>query len=86
MLTFDLNFDLLMTVFEIPLTLTRICYFAILERTWDCPQPICPLIAIKLRNKDELKVWDFPNPTIPEFTTLGHILTFPGQVKQKKTF
>ena len=40
------------------------------------------LIAIQLINKHERKVWDILNPTIPVFTTLGHILTSTGQVKQ----
>ena len=47
------------------------------------PRLVCPLIEIELRNKDKRKDRDVLNLTIPDFTTLGHILTFPGQVKQK---
>ena len=69
------------------LTLARTSYFAILDRTWGVPPPppqlVCPLIEIELRNKDKRKDRDVLNLTIPDFTTLGHILTFPGQVKQK---
>ena len=69
------------------LTLVRTCYFAILDRTWGgggChPRLVCPLIEKELRNKNKRKDRDVLNLTIPDFTTLGHILTFPGQVKQK---
>ena len=61
-------------------------FFAILERTLvggGHPQLICPLIVKELRNKDERKAWDVFNPTIPDFTSLGDILIFPVQVKQK---
>ena len=71
-----------------PLTLARTSYFAILERTWGegwlpSPQLVCPLNEIEPRNKNKRKDRDLLNLTIPDFTTLGHILTFPGQVKQK---
>ena len=46
------------------------------------PRLVCSLIAIEIRNKDEGKVWDVLNLTILDFTTIGHILVFPGQVKQ----
>ena len=36
---------------------------------------------IELRNKDKRKDRDAGNLTIPDFTTLSHILIFPGQVK-----
>ena len=69
------------------LTLARTSYFAILDRTWGewlpPPRLVCPLIKIELRNKDKRKDRDVLNLTIPDFTTLGQILTFPGQVKQK---
>ena len=69
----------------IPFTLARTSYFAILDRTWGVATPrlVCPLIEIELRNKDKRKDRDFLNLTIPDFATLGRILTFPGQVKQR---
>ena len=61
--------------------------FAILDPTrggGGLPPPAySPLIAMELRNKDEWKVWDVLNPTIPDIDTLGHILTFTGQVEWK---
>ena len=47
------------------------------------PQLVCPLIATGLRNKDERKVpnLNFLDSIIPDFTVLGHILTFTEQVK-----
>ena len=55
-------------------------HFAILERTWGgCHPPlVCPLNEIDLGNKDKRKDRDVLNLTIPDFTTLGHILTFRG--------
>ena len=52
------------------LTLARTCYFPILERTWGgaTPHAISPLFEIEL--------W--------ELISLGHILTPPGRVKEKK--
>ena len=47
------------------------------------PRLVCPLIEIELSNKDRRKDRDVLNLIIPDFTTLGQILTFPGQVKQK---
>ena len=44
---------------------------------------VCPLIEIELHHKDERKARDLLNLTIPDFTTLGHILTYPGQGKQQ---
>ena len=49
----------------------------------DYPQLICPLMVKELRNKDEREVYGVLNPTILDLTTLGHILTFQGQVKRK---
>ena len=66
------------------LTLACTSYFTILDSTWGTPpRMVCPLIEIELRKKDKRKDRDGLNLTIPDFTTLGHILTFPGQVKQK---
>ena len=67
-------------------TLARTSYFAILDRTCGggChPRLVCPLIEIELRNNNKRKDRDVVNLNIPDFTTLGQILTFPGQVKQK---
>ena len=47
------------------------------------PRLIYPQNATELRNRDERKVWDVINPTVLDFNTPGHILTFPGQIKQK---
>ena len=70
------------------LTLARTCYFPILERTWEggCnhPHAISPLIEIELWDKDQTNLWDVLNPKVPELTSLGHILTPPGRVKEKK--
>ena len=44
---------------------------------------ITTLTALELRNKDERKVWNVLNPTIPDSTTLGYILTLPGQAEEK---
>ena len=69
------------------LTLARTTYFPILDRTWGggtpSPRLACLLIEIERRNKDKRKDRDVLNLTIADFTTLGHILTFPGQVKKK---
>ena len=70
------------------LTLARTSYFAFIERTWGgegVPPPPArlPQIEIELRNKDKKKDRDVLNLNIPNFTTSGHILTFPGQVKDK---
>ena len=48
------------------------------------PWLVCPLIEIELRKKDKRKDRNVLNLTMPDFTTLGHILTFPQQFKQKK--
>ena len=68
------------------LTLVRTCYFPILERTWgSChPHAISPPIEIELWDSDETNPWDVLSPTVPELTSLGHILTPPGRVKVKK--
>ena len=69
------------------LTLARTSYFVILDRTWEggChpSRLVCPLIEIELCNKNKEKYRDVVNLNITDFTTLGQILTFPGQVKQK---
>ena len=60
--------------------------FAILERTWGVatPHAISPLIEIELWDKDQTNSWNVPNTMVPEWTSLGHILTPPGRVKEKK--
>ena len=71
------------------LTLTRTSYFVILHRTWwggGHPRLVCPLVEIEFCNKDKRNVRDVLNLTIHEFTTLDHILTLPGQSKQKMLF
>ena len=65
------------------LTLIPTCYLAIIDRSWGGPLARLPPIAIEFRNKDERKVWDVLNLTIPDFTALGQILNFPRHVKQK---
>ena len=67
------------------LTLARTCYFPILERTWGVhPHAISPLIEIELWDTDQTNPWDVLNPMVPELISLGHILTPPGRVKEKK--
>ena len=70
------------------LTLARTCYFPILERTWrgvaTPPHAISPLIEIELWDKDQTNPRDVPSPMVPELTSLGHILTPPGRLKEKK--
>ena len=67
------------------LTLARTCYFAILERTWGvAPRAVSPLLVLELRDKNQQILWEVANPTVPDFTPLGHTLTFTGQVKLKK--
>ena len=68
------------------LTLARTCYFPILERTWGVatPHTISPLIEIELWDENQTNPWDVVSPMIPELTSLGHILTPPGRVKEKK--
>ena len=44
---------------------------------------VYPLTEIELRDKIEWKDRDILNLTTTDFTTLGHILIFPGQFKQK---
>ena len=72
-----------------PLTLARTCSFPILERTWGglqlaTPHAISPLIEIKLWDKDQTNPWAVLNPMVSGLTSLGHILTLPGRVKEKK--
>ena len=44
---------------------------------------VCPLIATELCKKHEREARNVLNPAILDFTTIGQILTLPGQVKQK---
>ena len=48
------------------------------------PHAISPLIEIELWDKDQTNLWDVLNPMVPGLTSLCHILTPPGQVKEKK--
>ena len=48
------------------------------------PRTISPLIEIELRGKDETNLEDVPSRGVFGLTSLGHILTPPGQVKLKK--
>ena len=48
------------------------------------PHAISPLIEIELWDKDLTSPWDVLSPTVPDLTFLGHILTPPGRVKEKK--
>ena len=67
------------------ITLARTCYFPILERTWRVAPPCqFPLLEIELWNKDQTNPWDVLSPMVSELTSLGHILTPPGRVKEKK--
>ena len=45
---------------------------------------ISPLIEIELWEQDQTNPWDVPSPMVSELTSLGHILTPPGRVKEKK--
>ena len=90
-MTFDDCPSLLMVALSIEdticfaLTLARTCYFPILEHTWGCnPHAISPLIEIELWDKDETNPWDVLSPMVPELTSLGHIFTPPGRVKEKR--
>ena len=48
------------------------------------PHAVSPLIEIELRDKDQTNPRDVLSPMVPKLTSLGHILTPPGQVKVKK--
>ena len=48
------------------------------------PHAISPLIEIELWDKDQTNLWDVLNPMVPGLTSLGHILTPPGRVKEKR--
>ena len=48
------------------------------------PRTISPLIEIETRGKDQTNLEDLPSRKLSELTSLGHILTPPGQVKLKK--
>ena len=74
-----------MSLVTYALPLARTCYFPILERTWGggALHAISPLIEIELWDKDQTNLWDVLNPMVPELTSLGHILTRPGRVKEK---
>ena len=41
-------------------------------------------IEIELWDKDQTNSWNVLNPMVSELTSLGHILTPPGRVKEKK--
>ena len=48
------------------------------------PHVISPLIELELWGKDQTNSWDVLSPMVPELTSLGHILTPPGRVKEKR--
>ena len=48
------------------------------------PHAISPIIEIELWDKDQTNPWDVLSPMVLELTSLGHILTHPGRVKEKK--
>ena len=48
------------------------------------PHAISPLIEIELWNEDQTNPWDVVSRMVPEVTSLGHISTPPGRVKEKK--
>ena len=48
------------------------------------PHAISPLIEIELEDEDQTNPWDVLSPMAPELTSLDHILTPPGRVKEKK--
>ena len=47
------------------------------------PHAISPLIEIELWYKDQTNLWGVLSPIVPDLTSLGHILTSPGRVKEK---
>ena len=47
---------------------------------------ISPLIEIELWDKDQTNLCDVLSPMVPEVTSLGHILTPLGRVKEKERF
>ena len=47
------------------------------------PHAISPLIKIELWDEDQTNPWHVLSPMVPELTSLGHILTPPGRVKEK---
>ena len=48
------------------------------------PHAISPLIEIELWDENQTNPWDVLNSMVPELTSLGHILTPPGRVKEKR--
>ena len=48
------------------------------------PHAISPLIEIELWDEDQTNIWDVLHPMVSGLTPLGHILTPPGRVKEKK--
>ena len=48
------------------------------------PHAISPLIKIELWDENQTNPWDVSSPMEPELTSLGHNLTPPGRVKEKK--
>ena len=59
--------------------------FAILRRGGIVAPPCSFALSLKKKTckNDEWNVLDVQNPTESDYTTLGHILTIPMQVKQK---
>ena len=47
------------------------------------PHASSPLIEIEPWDRDQTISWDVRSSMVPELTSLGHILTPPGQVKVK---
>ena len=39
---------------------------------------------LELWDKDQTNPWDVLSQTVPEFSSLGHVLTPPGGIKVKK--
>ena len=48
------------------------------------PNAISPLIETELWDKEQTNPWDVLSPMVPELVSLGHILTPPGRVKEKR--
>ena len=48
------------------------------------PHAISLLIEIELWDKDQTIPWDVLSPMVPVLTSLGHILTPLGRIKEKK--
>ena len=54
---------------------------------WNLSAPpsnvISPPTEIELWDEDQTNPWDVLSPIVPELTSLSHILTPPGRVKEK---